>query len=400
MMTSRERVLCALNHEEPDRVPIFFGTSGATTMLAPGYERLKAHLGVDSETQLMPLITDYHQVKEVYQESAELGVALPVFCAEDRETLEAILASAVEMGKRIGVEDLPIIPAWTSRYPPRGQMTLLTACGDPVLGTQLMFSDLRLFMGESSPYRRLRVLPHLDHAFPWLDGDILDQFADQFASVMCDASEKPFEENIRLTAMYVERVRGRVLVEGAVDEIYEAGGEGQKNELTTVDQAARFLQETGVDVIVPNVGTEHRATADKVQYHSDRARAISSAVGKKLCLHGTSSLRADDLKKLPTDGFVKVNIYTTLAVHGGQAVARKVLSNLANIFDPEQLQDLIEKGILGELALSTDHAESRYPVRPKLDCVANPPRRDAWFEAVKIRCTAFLEMLNYARFAG
>jgi uroporphyrinogen decarboxylase len=50
MLTSRERVLCALNHEEPDRVPIFFGTSGATTMLAPGYERLKAHLGITRET--------------------------------------------------------------------------------------------------------------------------------------------------------------------------------------------------------------------------------------------------------------------------------------------------------------------------------------------------------------
>jgi uroporphyrinogen decarboxylase len=50
MLTSRERVLCALNHEEPDRVPIFFGTSGATTMLAPGYERLKAYLGITRET--------------------------------------------------------------------------------------------------------------------------------------------------------------------------------------------------------------------------------------------------------------------------------------------------------------------------------------------------------------
>ena len=35
----------------------------------------------------MPLITDYHQVKDTYQEAAELGVALPVFGTEDRETL-------------------------------------------------------------------------------------------------------------------------------------------------------------------------------------------------------------------------------------------------------------------------------------------------------------------------
>jgi uroporphyrinogen decarboxylase len=52
MLTSRERVLCALNHEEPDRVPIFFGTSGATTMLAPAYDRLKAHLGIQRETKV------------------------------------------------------------------------------------------------------------------------------------------------------------------------------------------------------------------------------------------------------------------------------------------------------------------------------------------------------------
>lgn len=52
MLTSRERVLCALNHEEPDRVPIFFGTSGVTTMLAAAYDRLKAHLGVRTETKV------------------------------------------------------------------------------------------------------------------------------------------------------------------------------------------------------------------------------------------------------------------------------------------------------------------------------------------------------------
>src|SRR5512135_1637406 len=52
MLTSRERVLCALSHEEPDRVPIFFGTSGATTMLPAGYEGLKAHLGLRRETQV------------------------------------------------------------------------------------------------------------------------------------------------------------------------------------------------------------------------------------------------------------------------------------------------------------------------------------------------------------
>ena len=38
--------MCALNHEEPDRVPLFIGTSGATTVLTQGYEPLTAYLGM------------------------------------------------------------------------------------------------------------------------------------------------------------------------------------------------------------------------------------------------------------------------------------------------------------------------------------------------------------------
>ena len=347
----------------------------------------------------MPLVTDYHAVKDAYDQAAELGVALPAFCTEDRETLEAILASALKMSQEIGVEDLPIIPAWTCRYPSRGQMTLVTACGDPVLGTKMMFSDLELFAGENSPYRKLRIMPHLDHAFPWLDGDILDEFTDQFASVMCDASEKPFDENIKLTAQYAEKVKGKVVVEGAVDEIFESGGESEKNESTTVEQAREFLRQTGVDVIVPNVGTEHRATADQVKYQSERAREISAAIGKILCLHGTSSVKPDDLPKLPADGFVKINVYTTLAVYGGQALTQKTLDNLGNIFSRAQLGELVQKGILGKNVLSEGYGETQKPIKPKLACVANPPRRDAWFETVRDRCHEFLDVFNYKNFA-
>jgi uroporphyrinogen decarboxylase len=64
VMTSRERVLCALNHEEPDRVPIFFGTSGVTTMLAPAYERLKDRLGVKSETRVLSRVFQYALIDE------------------------------------------------------------------------------------------------------------------------------------------------------------------------------------------------------------------------------------------------------------------------------------------------------------------------------------------------
>jgi fructose-bisphosphate aldolase class II len=336
----------------------------------------------------MPVVNDYHAVKEIYQDAAERGIALPVFCAEDRETVEAILASVLHLGAELGVADLPIIISWTSRYPARAQATLVSASGEAELGTRLMFSDLRVFTGESSPYRNLRILPHLDHGFPWLDGDILDRYADQFASVMCDASERPFQENIELTARYVEKVKGRVVVEGAVDEIYSEEG-AEKNELTPVDKAREFLDRTGVDILVPNVGTEHRKTSQQVVYAADQARKIGSAVGKILCLHGTSSVKKEHISRLPDDGFVKINIYTTLAVHGGQAVAREVLGNIGSILSEAEIRSLIEDGVLGNKALAAA------PAGPKLNNVANPLRRDAWFGAVKEQCLHYMELLNY-----
>jgi uroporphyrinogen decarboxylase len=52
-VTPRERVLTVLNHEEADRVPFFLGASGATTMLTPLYEKLKARFGIDSPTKFL-----------------------------------------------------------------------------------------------------------------------------------------------------------------------------------------------------------------------------------------------------------------------------------------------------------------------------------------------------------
>lgn len=43
-MPHRQRVLMALNHQEPDRVPIDFGSTHVTTLTIPAYEKLKSYL--------------------------------------------------------------------------------------------------------------------------------------------------------------------------------------------------------------------------------------------------------------------------------------------------------------------------------------------------------------------
>jgi uroporphyrinogen decarboxylase len=68
MYNSRDRVLCALGHEEPDRVPVFFGTSGVTSMLTPAYEQLKNHLGIQKPTREISRIFQYALLDEEIME--------------------------------------------------------------------------------------------------------------------------------------------------------------------------------------------------------------------------------------------------------------------------------------------------------------------------------------------
>ncbi len=61
-MNSRERVLCAVDHRQPDRVPIDFGGTRQSGIHASTYHRLKQRLGIDTPTRVF----------DVYQMLAEI----------------------------------------------------------------------------------------------------------------------------------------------------------------------------------------------------------------------------------------------------------------------------------------------------------------------------------------
>lgn len=61
-MNPRERVLCALDHRQPDRVPIDLGGTRQSGIAASAYHALKRHLGIASPTQVFDL---YQMLAEV-----------------------------------------------------------------------------------------------------------------------------------------------------------------------------------------------------------------------------------------------------------------------------------------------------------------------------------------------
>ncbi|MHC4519571.1 MAG: uroporphyrinogen decarboxylase family protein, partial [Planctomycetota bacterium] len=105
-MTSRERVLAALNHVEPDRVPVDLSGHRSSGIAAIAYPKLRAHLG------LAP------RPVRVYDVIQQLAIV-------DEDVLERFGVDCIEMGRGFALADedwrpwiLPdgtdcLVPAWT-----------------------------------------------------------------------------------------------------------------------------------------------------------------------------------------------------------------------------------------------------------------------------------------------
>ncbi|MBI4979461.1 MAG: class II fructose-bisphosphate aldolase [Spirochaetes bacterium] len=274
----------------------------------------------------MPLITGRADVFAVYARAAENKWVIPCFCSENLTTTEAILAAAAEHGEAVGIPDLPVSIAITNQYAHRTQSAYYTHTRRWDIGLALFRNDLDVLTGAGSPYHDITTLVHLDHAQHDADSALFNDGLSRYSSIMYDASSVSFDENIQLTRAFMERFGDIIVVEGACDEIIDAVGT-PGNALTSPEHAERYARETGVDFMVANLGTEHRASAATLRYDDARAREISAKVGPKIVLHGASSVPAARIAGLYNDGVCKVNIWTVLERDSAPALMTAMKEN-------------------------------------------------------------------------
>ncbi len=293
------------------------------------------------------IISDLKQVRELYEEAAQRGWVLPCICSENLTTTESIMAAAAEYGKEHNMRDVPVTIAITCNYGHRSQAPYYTNTRDCDTGLKLFYNDIKALTEKGSPYEDLRVMVHLDHIQYDTDKKLAESDLSQFSSIMYDASALQFEENIRLTADIGKKKGNSILIEGACDEIVDATG-GEHNAITTAENAQRYLTETGVDMIVANLGTEHRATGKELKYHGDAARSIKEKIGTKIVLHGTSSVTNEQVKNLFSDGICKVNIWTALERDSSPVLFEDMVKNASMVAGADMVQKLIKEGYLTE----------------------------------------------------
>ncbi|WP_251441072.1 class II fructose-1,6-bisphosphate aldolase [Veillonella intestinalis] len=282
----------------------------------------------------MPLVSTTEMFKKAY----EGGYAIGAFNVNNMEIVQGIVDAAKE-------EQSPLI--------------LQVSAGARKYAKHIYLVKLVEAALEDTG---LPIALHLDHGE---DFEICKSCIDGgFTSVMIDGSKHDFETNVALTKQVVEYAHAHgVVVEGELGRL--AGVEDDVNVsdkdaiFTDPDQAAEFVERTGVDSLAIAIGTSHGAYKFKGTPYLDFERL--EKVGKLLpnfpiVLHGASTVLPefvdkcnqyggnipgaqgvpeDMLRKAAGMSVCKINIDTDLRL-AMTASIRECLTNNPSEFDPRK----------------------------------------------------------------
>jgi fructose-bisphosphate aldolase, class II len=161
-----------------------------------------------------------------------------------------------------------------------------------------------------------------------------------FDEILFDGGKLPIEENVKLTKQAIKIAkpgmkfwRKNILIEGELGYIGSAseirkgipeGASIKPEDLTSPEEAARFVKETGVDLLAPAVGNIHGmyANAPDPALDIERIRSIKKAVGIPLVLHGASGNTDGDLLAAIDAGVSMIHISTELRVAWREGLER------------------------------------------------------------------------------
>ncbi len=149
-----------------------------------------------------------------------------------------------------------------------------------------------------------------------------------FDMVIADGAKLSFRDNVEFTKRSVDYAKGknpRILVEGelgyigASSKILDAIPEGaalSPEELTSPEEAMRFVHETNIDLLAPAVGNIHGMlrSGREPKLNIGRIGELSRAAGVPLVLHGGSGGSEEDFRNAIAAGMRMIHISTELRV--------------------------------------------------------------------------------------
>lgn len=205
----------------------------------------------------------------------------------------------------------------------------------------LVTDEFVAYVREAASKSKVPFVIHLDHGATI--EDITRSIRNGYTSVMMDASHLPFEENMALTKKAVELAHMvGVSVEGELGTIgsNEGSSEGGADEIlyTNPDEAAIFVETTGIDTLAVAVGTSH-GLYPVTKDHSikiDRLKKIHEKVNIPLVLHGGSDNPDEEIRQAVKHGIAKINLSTDMK-RAFYNQLRATLDENPNAYEPDIL---------------------------------------------------------------
>lgn len=260
----------------------------------------------------MPLVNS----RELLRDAQIHSYAVGAFNVENMEMMQAVVAAAEAESAPLMLQTTPS----TLRY---ASTAVFSAMAQAIAGKA-----------------KIPVAIHLDHGDSF---ELCRQAAwDGYTSVMIDGSKLPLEENIALVHRVVQ-MAGDVPQQPAVEaELGRLGGKEDSLEVkpgediyTDPGEAARFVEETGIDSLAVAIGTAHGFYKGKPKLDFERLAQLRDAVPIPLVLHGSSGVPDEDVRRAISLGVCKVNFATELRVAYTEAT-RQTLSGDPDLYDPKK----------------------------------------------------------------
>ena len=224
-------------------------------------------------------------LKEIISMSEEGGYCIPAFNVYNTETIMGVVAAAEEAKAPVIIQVYP---------------RLINEEGGCYLAPAIVAAAQR----ASVP-----ICFHLDHGPDELTAQKILRWG--ATGVMYDGSVHPLEENIAVTKHIVDICNAvNVGVEGELGHIGSVNDDAME-EFTDPDEAARFVEATGVTCLAVLIGNAHGHYKKPPKLDIERVKAIRKATNNiPLVLHGGSGIPDDQVKAAIKAGIRKMNIGT------------------------------------------------------------------------------------------
>lgn len=155
------------------------------------------------------------------------------------------------------------------------------------------------------------VVLHLDHI---TDVDLALMTRDLgFSSVMFDGAALPYSDNVAQTRLVAQwGASSEIWVEAELGEVGGKNGVHAPGVRTDPQEAALFVDQTGVDSLAVAVGSSHAMEERAAELDTELIRRIASTVDVPLVLHGSSGVPDQVLAQAVAAGMRKINVGTAL----------------------------------------------------------------------------------------